>query len=203
MTAWTTISNALVAVGAKPFATTVQALRDNPAAIAEGATGAPVLSTGWHPYDMVNVGDGATGKFYDFAVNGAVTSITTPTFADGYDYFIRFVGLSTSNGAGGQLRVGGVIVSGIVAAASSVTGFIEIIAPTLTNFPKVGKLHFRETAGSTGIAAQSTAAGTPFNGDFNFGSMASALTSTTLDFVTFNFDAGQVYLYRRRNFMFG
>lgn len=36
MTAWTTISNALVAVGAKPFATTVQALRDNPIAIAEG-----------------------------------------------------------------------------------------------------------------------------------------------------------------------
>ena len=27
--AWTTISNALVAVGAKPFATTIQALRDN------------------------------------------------------------------------------------------------------------------------------------------------------------------------------
>lgn len=41
MTAWTTISNALVAVGAKPFATTVQALRDNPIAIAEGATSAP------------------------------------------------------------------------------------------------------------------------------------------------------------------
>jgi len=35
MTAYTTISNALVAVGAKPFATTIQALRDNPIAIAE------------------------------------------------------------------------------------------------------------------------------------------------------------------------
>ena len=41
MPAWTTITNALVAVGAKPFATTIQALRDNPVAIAEGATGAP------------------------------------------------------------------------------------------------------------------------------------------------------------------
>jgi len=39
--AWTNISNGLVAVGAKPFATTIQALRDNPVAIAEGATGAP------------------------------------------------------------------------------------------------------------------------------------------------------------------
>jgi hypothetical protein len=35
MTTFTTISNALVAVGAKPFATTVQALRDNPIAIGE------------------------------------------------------------------------------------------------------------------------------------------------------------------------
>ena len=39
--AWTTISNALVAVGAKPFATTVQALRDNPVAIADGDINAP------------------------------------------------------------------------------------------------------------------------------------------------------------------
>jgi len=39
--AWTTISNALVAVGAKPFATTIQALRDNPVAIADGDVNAP------------------------------------------------------------------------------------------------------------------------------------------------------------------
>lgn len=41
MTVWTTISSGLVAVGAKPFATTIQALRDNPVAISEGASGAP------------------------------------------------------------------------------------------------------------------------------------------------------------------
>ena len=45
MALWTTISNALVAVGAKPFATTMQALRDNPVAIAEGAAGAPKIKT--------------------------------------------------------------------------------------------------------------------------------------------------------------
>jgi hypothetical protein len=41
--AWTTITNALVAVGAKPFATTVQALRDNPVAIADGDLNAPKI----------------------------------------------------------------------------------------------------------------------------------------------------------------
>jgi len=39
--AWTNIDNALVSVGALPFATTVQALRDNPIAIANGDAGAP------------------------------------------------------------------------------------------------------------------------------------------------------------------
>jgi hypothetical protein len=39
--AWTNISNALVSVGALPFATTIQALRDNPIAIANGDAGAP------------------------------------------------------------------------------------------------------------------------------------------------------------------
>lgn len=43
MTTYTTITNALVAVGAKPFATTIQALRDNPLAIAEGDVTAPSL----------------------------------------------------------------------------------------------------------------------------------------------------------------
>jgi hypothetical protein len=39
--AWTNIDNALVSVGALPFATTIQALRDNPIAIANGDAGAP------------------------------------------------------------------------------------------------------------------------------------------------------------------
>jgi hypothetical protein len=38
MTTWTEISNALVAVGAKPFASTMQALRDNVRAAFEGDT---------------------------------------------------------------------------------------------------------------------------------------------------------------------
>lgn len=43
--AWTTIDNSLVSVGALPFATTVQALRDNPVAIAAGNAGAPRIQT--------------------------------------------------------------------------------------------------------------------------------------------------------------
>lgn len=70
--------------------------RDNPIAIAEGSLDAPVLSSGWHPYDMVNVGDGNDGVIWDFAVDGAVASVVTPTFVDGYEYALQFVGIRIS-----------------------------------------------------------------------------------------------------------
>jgi hypothetical protein len=88
MTTWTTISNAAVAVGAIPSSSTVTALRDNPVAVAESASGAPVVATGWHPYDKVSVGDGKDGLIYDHAVSGNVGSVITPDFEDGYEYRI-------------------------------------------------------------------------------------------------------------------
>ena len=63
---------------------------NNPIAIAMGLTGAPVVAVGWHPYDMVDVGDGADGVIYDHAIDGAVASVETPLFADGYEYMIRW-----------------------------------------------------------------------------------------------------------------
>lgn len=91
MTAWTTISNALVAVGAIPRSTVITALRDNPLAIAEASSGAPINVSGWHPYDKVTVGDGKNGVVYDFSVSGALTNVETPNFVDGYEY--RLFGL--------------------------------------------------------------------------------------------------------------
>ena len=94
MTTWTSISNAAVAVGGIPSSTTVTALRDNPSALAEASTGAPVMVSGWHPYDKVSIGDGKTGLIYDFAVNGVQSSVVTPNFVDGYEYRIVAHGLS-------------------------------------------------------------------------------------------------------------
>lgn len=91
MTTWTTISNAAVAVGAIPSSTTVTALRDNPIAMAEGSSGAPINVAGWHPHDKVTVGDGKNGVIYDFSVSGALTNVETPNFVDGYEY--RLFGL--------------------------------------------------------------------------------------------------------------
>lgn len=95
MTTWTDISNAAVAVGGIPSSTTVTALRDNPSALAESASGAPVVASSWHPYNKVSVGDGVAGLIYDSAVNGTVANVVTPDFEDGYEY--RLVGANLSH----------------------------------------------------------------------------------------------------------
>lgn len=97
MTTYTSIPNASLAVGGIPSSTTVTLLRDNPIAISEGASGAPIMVTGWHPYDKVTVGDGKTGVIYDFSVTGAQTVVVSPDFEDGYEYrfFGRLDGLSS------------------------------------------------------------------------------------------------------------
>jgi hypothetical protein len=202
MTAYTALSNALVDVGAKPFATTIQALRDNPIAIAEGSPLSPVNSTGWHPYDMVNVDDGATGLYYDVAVSGVIASIVSPTFEAGYDYWI--VGEEMSHNSGGaSLRINGTTVSASQNATVLGRFDMEISAPARLNFQKMGLVQYAHPASAfvTGLNALSGTAATPLLGYFVFSNFATALTSVTLDWTAGSWDQGKLYLFRRRNFM--
>jgi hypothetical protein len=105
MTTWTSISNAAVAVGGIPSSTTVTALRDNPSALAESASGAPVMVSGWHPHDKVTIGDGKTGLIYDSTVSGTVGSVITPDFVDGYEYRVVAVDLRHNNATDTRLRM--------------------------------------------------------------------------------------------------
>jgi hypothetical protein len=198
--AWTTISNALVAVGAKPFATTIQALRDNPGAIAEGATGAPVVSAGWHPYNMVSIGDGNDGKFYDNAINGNQASITTPTFEDGFEYVVRWSGLSSTSGAV-IFRINAVALTGNTAtAADTVSGAIFIPYARVPGLQKFGMVQNRVSSASNpgqGPFAYTGAANNVYLGAWSFNTEA-ALSSIALSFSGGNIDAGQAFLYRRR-----
>lgn len=107
MTTWTNITNAAVAVGGIPSSATVTALRDNPSAVAESSTGAPVVFAGWHPADKVTVGDGKTGLIYDFAVNGTVSTVVTPDFEDGYEYRLVAVDLTSNSASNVRLTLDG------------------------------------------------------------------------------------------------
>lgn len=107
MTTWTAISNASVGVGGIPSSTTMTALRDNPAAMAEAATGAPAIFAGWHPVDKVTVGDGKTGLIYDFTNNGTVAEVVTPAFEDGYEYKIIAQDLTHNDATTRRLTIEG------------------------------------------------------------------------------------------------
>jgi hypothetical protein len=104
MTTATVISNALVAVGAKPFATTIQALRDNPIAISECDVSAWTNRPAWHPYNRIAAGSTASGRIYNFGTDGALANVVTPDYEDGFEYRIRLVGVSPT-GTGVDLQI--------------------------------------------------------------------------------------------------
>jgi hypothetical protein len=154
-------------------------LSDNPIATAEGSTGAPVLSSGWHPFDMVNVGDGATGEVWSFAADGAVASIVFDFSDNKYDYLFRWAALSAS--ATSTLRLQGVAFSGTLTGSDATSGYAEILNPNVLNMPKTAFINFRLIAGAAGPTGNTTA-------------LTFAPSGGT-------FDAGAVYLYRRRSFI--
>lgn len=148
MPAWTTISNALVAVGAKPFATTVQALRDNPSAIAEGATGAPRV-----------LGKALGSTFLE----GGTTSGTTPARFDnlGAMETIKIEGVGNiASGSSIQLRFSNdngatwgsyqVLVTNPTGAVAGVTYFIYVNIRTGAHFT-MGLFNATAANGSTGL----------------------------------------------------
>ncbi|NDK37186.1 hypothetical protein, partial [Rhodovulum sulfidophilum] len=72
-----------------------------------GAVGASVNEAAWHPHDMVRVGDGADGLFWDHSAEGDGRYISTPDFEDGYEYMIRFEGLTFGGNGGSYLMLKG------------------------------------------------------------------------------------------------
>lgn len=201
MTTWTSISNASVAVGGIPSSTTVTALRDNPAAMAETATGAPVIAAGWHPVDKVTVGDGKTGLIYDFAVNGTVTSVVTPDFADGWEYRIVAVDISASVVSAVRLNLDGYFQTSATyrrlrytgeSAGSNSFGYdLEI------NTPRIAKVTHL-ASGPAYINGQISME-TFDNAAFTSGT-SQKLLRVRVGFTLGDVAGGKVYLFRRREY---
>lgn len=205
MTTYTSISNALVAVGAKPFATTIQALRDNPLSIAEGTTGSPVTAAGWHPYNSTINGTG-NGVIYDFAISGAVTTVTSPDFADGYEYMFVFNAITVGATGGGGLTINlyretSAAYAGTTAIAShptlttnSVRGYCEVLQPRKT-FQTV----FGRYQSYTGAVSNSVGTATP-GGFYVAHATAQKVLRAQFSFGGggFNFTGGTITMYRRK-----
>jgi hypothetical protein len=201
MTTYTTISNAAVAVGAIPSSTTVTALRDNPTAIAEASSGAPVVFAGWHPVDKVSVGDSANGLIYDHAVTGNVSSVVTPNFEDGYEYRVVASDLLCDSASTVRLNLEGfyqtdatyyrIRYSGDGTGTSFRWGYdLEIVTPRIA----------RRSHLANGWTYK--------NGDFGNDGVDSAAYDSTVQkllrarvrFTTGNISGGKIHFFRRREY---
>jgi len=204
--AWTVISNALVAVGAKPFATTIQALRDNVGAGLAGDAGAPVNATGWHPYDLTTVGGAQTGLIYDFAVNGPVSTIDSPDFEDGYEYRFEFDQVGNSAPAGTDIRI-----QFFAQAAASLNGTSTLVTTNdsssrvsgyvIVDLPRLSR---RYVVGSGRFVLNPTDAQPVLSGNYGSGlTTADRVLRVRFDGPGGTFSAGKIFMHRRREFISG
>jgi hypothetical protein len=189
----------------------LQGLSDNPHALNEGATDAPIAAGVWHPYDMVNVGDGATGKVWDMAIDLAVASpITTPTFEAGYDY--RIIGdavgynvqstadthaIELNQSVAGWAAVHTFNDGGTAARDDDRTSFVvELSAPVRSQrLHAFGLTYFYDSDASSVTDESFAGGGSAYN--------TSDQTITALRItnnVSRNWNAGSIYMYRRRSF---
>lgn len=198
MTTYSSVSNAALAVGAIPSSSVVTALRDNPIAMAEAASGAPVNVMGWHPVDKVTVGDGKQGVIYDVAVNSTVSQVETPEFEDGYEYRIIVSGLSHTSGASRNFRVqlyG--VTSGsyatVYTAATAITSAQKVSAEIEIPVPRLIKDYQL-------IRAMVSSNGTIDANSIGQLSSGQKYLKAAVGFSVGEVDDGKVWLFRRREF---
>ncbi len=150
----------------------------------------------WMPYDMAEPNDGVDGLIYDFAVDGAVASVETAAFEDGFEYRVVWDGIApeTTNPfllyLYGEILVGyadPTEISGSVTSGSGVvtSGTLDITVPR-----NVRKTHF-----ATGASSVSTLSAVAAGGVFT---VAQKVGRAKLGFVSGNIGAGTIHVYRRR-----
>lgn len=198
MATYRSISGSEVDADSPVTQTLMEALADNPTAIAEGATDAPVVAAGWHPYNAVLVGDGNDGEFYDNATDGNAAFVDTPDFEDGYEYKVIFdevtqTGVSPSEfrcdffDEDGTLQVDDITIL-TTSSNTGLSGFVETVLPR------------KSTTGHTGFSSavnSSDSAVNAINGKF---SSAKKLKNIRFEYDAGTINGGKMFLYRRLDY---
>ncbi|MBL3564365.1 hypothetical protein JMM59_04980 [Rhodovulum sulfidophilum] len=164
------------------------------------ATGAPVNEAVWHPYDMVRVGDGADGLFWDHSLTGNQRYVQTPAFEDGYEYMLKIEGMEWDGFGTKRPTVRGYVdQTGNFASAMDIysdinpsTGFYTMIRLL---FPRVPSPYF----GVEGKVPSGQLRTSELGGDNRTVSKA----EISWDNRDTDIRAGKMYLYRRREYISG
>lgn len=168
------------------------ALRDN------------TLASVWHPYNKTTIGDANTGLIYDYGVSGAVSSVVTPDFADGWEYMIVYNDLSHDSGGSPPYTLQVELYCETSAAYSGAKDISDTVN-TITLIS--GHLHLpwvrssrtwqpAHALSSVGNAATDASVG------FSMSTAQKALRAR-VSFSGGYIDAGKLYLYRRGVFAAG
>lgn len=170
MTTFTSISNALVAVGAKPFATTVQALRDNPLAIAEADTS---VAANLLPTVLLGTITTTSGSSQSLS-----SLVLTP-----YKSIKCFVNGVSSSSSTAQLRIAGI-------------GCADALSPDAAKL-WYGMLEIDLGVGIFGAMIGVATSPGPYSGSAYGGSTgySTATTSITFSVSAGSFDAGSIRVY--------
>lgn len=169
MTTYTTISNTLVQVGAYPFATTIQALRDNISALGENDATVPVAMR----LPPVLLGTLTT-------TSGASQTLSSLVLTSYKSMRLVFIGVST-NSATGNIDVASRTVTVTTAAGNTWRGIVDI--------DLVGGILSASLAAS---GSGSTAVPTPYAGN---STLTTASTSVVVATSVGAFDAGSINIY--------
>ena len=102
MAQWTFIDPNTLLPGDPWTSAKAQAAFENLEAVAEGAPGAPVQASTWHPWDATTNGAGGA-LIYDRSVDGSVTAVITPVFELGYEY--RLLGDNLNSDVFGGINI--------------------------------------------------------------------------------------------------
>lgn len=204
MTTYTAIPDASIDQDSPGVEDLFTLIRDNPIAIAEGSTDAPVLSAGWHPYDMVLVGDGNDGEFYDFSTDGASAAIETPDFADGYEYAIVVEDYSCTINSNLQIELylptpaAWVIVSTTaVTVPVNIRGIFQIHMPRFASYAHSGSW-IVPLSSSTPAALATGSSSVVISG-----TTATKVSKARVSMAAGTTDGGKLYLLRRRDYLTG
>lgn len=169
------------------------------------------IRSSWHPYDQTSPTGTETGEIYDFTTDGAVASVESPTFEDGYEYAFVFDGVSSSATAT-EFRMSlyrdtdaayftdQAILSGLTVASEVVQGVLQVEFPRLSKYIHgtrwISEGHvFRVDSGTVTVSTGSEA-------KFSDGTKQT-VSKARFRFDTGNIDAGNIYMLRRREFLTG